>query len=189
MQKNLYFYKYFRPLAQWIRVQCATKLISFALRVLLTLVAVQATAATLRAQSGVVTRVVDGDTLWVITSASQPPLKLRIQGIDAPEICQPGGVQSRDALKSQILGKSVTVTSRAHDDYGRTVGTLHMQGQDMGRWMVLQGYAWVYSSRPKKAPYADEQRQAQSASRGVFSDAAAEEPRLFRKRHGSCPQH
>ena len=189
MHKNQYFYKYFRPLAQWIRAQHATKLISFALHVLLALVAVQATAATLRAQSGVVTRVVDGDTLWVITSASQPPLKLRIQGIDAPEICQPGGVQARDALKREVLGKSVTVTSRAHDDYGRTVGTLHMQGQDMGRWMVVQGHAWVYSSRPQKAPYADEQRQAQSARRGVFSDAAALEPRLFRKRHGSCPVH
>jgi len=186
MLKNQHFYKLKWPVNQWIRALTAIKLINIALRVLLAMAAVQASAATLQAQSGVVTRVLDGDTLWVSTSASQPPLKLRIQGIDAPEICQPGGVQARDALKRQVLGKSVTVTSRAHDDYGRTVGTLHMQGQDMGRWMVAQGYAWGYSNRPKKAPYADEQRQAQSARRGVFSDAAAEEPRLFRKRHGSC---
>ncbi len=189
MHNNQYFYKYFRLLYQWIRAQYAIKLIVILLRVLLASVAVQATAATLQAQSGVVTRVVDGDTLWVVTSASAQPLKVRIQGIDAPEICQPGGVQARDALKRLVLGKSVTVASRAQDDYGRTLGTLHMQGQDMGRWMVAQGHAWGSSNRLQKATYADEQRQAQSARRGVFSDAAAEQPGLFRKRHGSCPLH
>ena len=146
----------------------------------------QATAATRQAQSGVVTRVVDGDTLWVKTSASQQALKVRLQDIDAPEICQPGGVQARDALKRQVLGQRVTVTSGAHDSYGRTVGTLHLEGQDMGRWLVAQGHAWVYSYRHKKGPYADELRQAQLARRGVFSEPDAEEPRLFRQRHGGC---
>ena len=133
-----------------------------------------------------VTRVVDGDTVWVKTSASQPPLKVRIQGIDAPEVCQTGGMQAKAALKSRVLGQSVAVSSGAHDDYGRTVGTLYWQGQDVGRWMVASGHAWVYSFRNKKGPYADEFAQAQSARHGVFSDAAAEEPRLFRKRQGSC---
>jgi micrococcal nuclease len=183
MIKNHSFYLCFRPLAQWIRAQAAPELIAFVLLAMMTL---QASAATRQAQSGVVTRVVDGDTVWVQTSASQPPLKVRIQGIDAPEICQPGGVQARDALKRQVLGQSVTVTSGAHDDYGRTVGTVHRQGQDMGRWMVAQGHAWVYSYRHKKGAYAAEFQQAQTARRGVFSEGFAEEPRVFRKRHGSC---
>ena len=183
MFKNYYFYICNRSFAQWIHAQYAIKLIAYALLALITF---EAAAAVRQAQSGVVTRVVDGDTLWVKTSASQQPLKVRLQGIDAPEICQPGGLEARDALKRQVLGQSVTVTSGAHDDYGRTVGTLHMQGQDMGRWLVAQGHAWVYSYRHKKGPYADELRQAQLARRGVFSDVAAEEPRLFRKRHGSC---
>jgi len=183
MPKNSCFHLLCRLLDQWMRAQQATKLIAYAL---LTLMTFQAAAATRQAQSGVVTRVVDGDTLWVKTSASQRPLKVRLQGIDAPEICQPGGVQAREALKRQVLGQSVTVTSGAHDDYGRTVGTLHMQGQDLGRWLVAQGHAWVYSYRHKKGPYADELRQAQLARRGVFGDVLAEEPRVFRKRHGSC---
>ena len=183
MFKNHCFYIFNRSFSQWIQAQYAIKLIVY---VLLALITFEAAAATRQAQSGVVTRVVDGDTLWVKTSASQQPLKVRLQGIDSPEICQPGGLEARDALKRQVLGQSVTVTSGAHDDYGRTVGTLHMQGQDMGRWLVAQGHAWVYSYRHKKGPYADELRQAQLARRGVFSDVAAEEPRLFRKRHGSC---
>ena len=151
--KKYCFYLYFKPSAQWIRAQAAPKLIALTLLALITF---PAAAATRQTQSGVVTRVVDGDTLWVKTGASQPPLKVRLQGIDAPEICQPGGVQARDALQQRVLGQSVTVTSGAHDDYGRTIGTVHMQGQDMGRWLVAHGHAWVYSYRSKKALYADE---------------------------------
>lgn len=183
MIKKYYSYLNFKLLTQWMPAQVAPKLIALTLLALITF---PAAAATRRAQSGVVTRVVDGDTLWVRTGASQPPLKVRIQGIDAPEICQPGGVQARDALKQKVLGQSVTVTSGAHDDYGRTIGTVHIQGQDMGRWLVAHGHAWVYSNRSKKALYADEFSQAQDARRGVFSAGQAEEPRLFRKRHGNC---
>ena len=183
MTENHYLNFYFKPESQWIRVQLAPKLIAC---MLLVLMAVQACAATLQARSGVVTWVVDGDTLWVKTSARTQLLKVRLQGIDAPEICQPGGVQARDALNREVLGQNVTVSYGAHDTYGRTLGTLHLQGQDMGRWMVAQGHAWVYSYRHKKPLYADELRQAQSAGRGVFRDVAAEEPRAFRKRLGSC---
>ncbi len=183
MTQNHCFQACFRPLAQWIRAQAAIKLIAF---VWLAMVAAQALAASQRAQSGTVTRVVDGDTVWVQTAGSGKPLKVRLQGIDAPEICQAGGAQAQNALRRQVLGQHVTLTSRAHDDYGRTVGTLHFQGQDVSRWLVANGHAWVYSYRHKKAPYAEEFAQAQAARRGIFSDAQAEEPRVFRKRNGSC---
>lgn len=173
----------FWPLAQWMRAQDAPK---FIVLVLFALLVPQAVAAALQSQTGVVTRVIDGDTVWVKTSASQPPLKVRLQGIDAPEICQPGGVQARDALQSQVLGQRVTLTSRAHDGYGRTIAMLHLQSQDMSRWMVAQGHAWANSHRHGQGIYAAELRQAKSARRGVFSNTSAEDPRLFRKRHGSC---
>lgn len=171
------------PLAQWIQARAAPKVIAV---MLLGLACVQAPAATLRAQSGVVTYVVDGDTVWVQVGAHDKPLKVRLQGIDAPEICQAGGAQAQAALKSRLMGQTVTVTSSANDDYGRTVGTLRLQGEDMSRWMVANGHAWVYSYQHRKTPYTDDFNQAQAARRGVFSDAAAQEPRAFRKANGSC---
>ncbi len=152
---------------------------------MLVCVCLQTSAALLSVQAGVVMRVVDGDTVWVQTRASQPLLKVRIQGVDAPEICQRGGLQAQEALQNRVLGQGVTVTSGAQDGYGRTVGKLYWQGQDMGRWLVANGHAWVYSVHHKKGLYADEFAKAQAQRRGVFSQAA-EEPRLFRKRHGSC---
>ena len=182
MTENSHFQLPFNPQNQWIRAQAAIKFVAF---VVSACICLQVVAAPRTVQSGVVTRVVDGDTVWVQISPGQPPLKVRIQGIDAPEICQQGGTQAQEALKNRVLGQSVTVTSGARDDYGRTVGTLYWQGQDVGRWLVANGHAWVYSFRSKKGPYAVDFAQAQVARRGVFSQAA-EEPRVFRKRQGSC---
>ena len=40
-------------------------------------------------------RVVDGDSLWV-RPPGRAPLRLRLSGVDAPEVCQRHGPQARD---------------------------------------------------------------------------------------------
>lgn len=137
-------------------------------------------------QAGVVTRVVDGDTLWIQLAGRDKPLKVRLEGIDAPEICQPGGVKAQAALSKWVMGQSVAVTTRTHDDFGRAVGTVYLQGQDVARQMVANGHAWVYTFRSKKSAYSTEFAQAQIERRGVFGDVQAQEPRVFRKVHGVC---
>ena len=180
------FYLCFVPLADVNTAQAAIKIIAISFLVTAASAYAQTGASTRYSQTGVVTRVVDGDTVWVQTQGAGKPLKLRIDGIDAPEICQAGGAQAQLALKNRVMGQSVTVTSKAHDDYGRTVGQLHFQGQDVARWMVATGHAWVYSFRSKKSAYSIEFAQAQTARRGVFADAKAQEPRQFRKANGAC---
>ncbi|MES2509568.1 MAG: thermonuclease family protein [Pseudomonadota bacterium] len=133
---------------------------------------------------GVVTRVVDGDTLWV--RSDNVLLKVRVTGIDAPEICQSWGVESREALKRRALGQPVTVTYQRFDDYGRLLGRVDLGNEDLGRWMVSQGHAWSYAYRNYPGAYAAEQRSAMDLRLGLFAQAAPEVPRQFRKRHGSC---
>ncbi len=72
-----------------------------------------------------VTRVPDGDTLWVRPLAGGKYRKLRLDGVDAPEICQPGGTAARDALAARVLEQTVTVTERRRDDYGRALVRLN----------------------------------------------------------------
>ena len=189
------FYLSFRSLGQKIRGRYAIEFISFAcLAVALSGTSDLAQARTM-VRSGIVTRVVDGDTVWVkVATRAQGAeagevLKVRIVGIDAPEICQPGGPQALDALRSHVLGQTVTLSSpsaRSHDDYGRVLATLDKQGEDVGRWMVRRGQAWSYGYRRNPGPYAIEQAQAQATGAGLFAQAAAENPRSFRKRQGSC---
>jgi micrococcal nuclease len=140
---------------------------------------------------GVVTRVSDGDTVWVLPSAQagrpKPrPTKLRLVGLDAPEVCQAHGPQAAAALGSRVLGRAVTVRRRATDDYGRALGTLWLDGQDVGAALVREGHAWSVRYHGDPGPYAVEEGAARSARRGLFALAAPEPPREFRRRHGPC---
>ena len=134
-----------------------------------------------------VTRVFDGDTLWVQPLDGGRYRKLRLDGLDAPEICQSGGEASRDALAARVLRQVVTVRERSHDDYGRALVRLQHGGEDVGAFMVLQGQAWSYRWRHSEGPFAQEEARARAQKKGLFAADAPELPRDFRRRHGPCP--
>jgi micrococcal nuclease len=136
--------------------------------------------------TGVVTYVGDGDTLWVRLSSGGEPVKVRFQGMDAPEICQDWGPQATRALKARAVRKEVVLNTRARDDYGRILARVDMDGEDLGAWMVAQGHAWSYHYRRDPGPYATQERSARSEKRGLWAANAPTEPREFRKQHGSC---
>jgi micrococcal nuclease len=146
--------------------------------------ALQAGAA--QAWRGTVTRISDGDTLWLRPAHGGKPVKVRIDGIDAPEICQAGGRAARKALAAHVSGRRLDVFVRGQDDYGRTIAALELDGGDVAGWMVSQGHAWAYGFGRDDGPYAARQAAARAAERGLFADRMALEPRLFRRQHGPC---
>ena len=156
-----------------------------------------------RILTGVVTHVTDGDTLWVKTAASSEPRKVRVIGIDAPESCQAWGAVATAALTSRVKFKTVQLSTRAKDDYGRVLAVVTLDGSDVGQWMVTSGHAWSYhrtrgrvnasgqaSQSTYLGPYGAEETQARNARRGLWAVGAgsAVEPRIFRKQNGECPQ-
>jgi micrococcal nuclease len=144
-----------------------------------------AVSAQARVFQGVVTHVTDGDSIWVRGGGA--PVEVRLQGIDAPEICQAFGKEARDALAARVLRRQVAVNSRARDTYQRVLGRVSAGGQDLGLWMVSRGYAWSYRYRRDGGPYAAAEAQARQARLGLWSLSPQPlEPRVFRKRHGSC---
>ena len=136
--------------------------------------------------AGTTTAVSDGDTLWVRPDAGGPPRKLRIDGIDAPEMCQTGGQTSRDALSRSALNRRAQVTVRRYDDYGRGLARIVADQRDLGAHMVQTGHAWSYRWRNNPGPYAAEERLARQSRLGIFVSIQLESPRDFRKRHGPC---
>ena len=138
------------------------------------------------AWSGKVSRVTDGDTLWVRPLGGGESIKLRMDGIDAPEICQAGGRAARTALAGRVKGHTVSVTSRYHDTYGRSVAAVSIGDEDIAGWMVRQGHAWSYRYEGRSGAYLALQGEAQLARRGLFADPHALHPRFFRKKHGTC---
>lgn len=141
------------------------------------------------AMSGVVTRVSDGDTVWVKPddAPKRRPVKVRLVGIDAPERCQAWGAEATAALSARVLHQRVEVPTRGVDPHGRVLGGLRLaDGSDVAAWMVAQGHAWSSRYQRHPGPYAREQREAQQRRAGLFADAEAVEPWRFRKAHGPC---
>ena len=144
-----------------------------------------AAPATARSLQGDVSHVTDGDTLWLRPLDGGPAVAVRIQGIDAPEICQAFGVQARDALAASALNRRAQVSVVAQDTFRRSVGSVSIDGQDLGVWLVGNGYAWSARYRRRAGPYAAQEERARNGRRGLWATSAME-PREFRKRHGSC---
>jgi len=147
-----------------------------------------AVATSAAAFQGTVVRVIDGDTIRVAPDGTaSKPVIVRLQGIDAPERCQPGGEAARAALAARVLGRPVEVRVRARDGWRRAIGrVLAADGDDVNRWLVERGHAWSPGWHHRPGPYATEERAARAAKRGLFARDDAIEPWRFRRMHGSC---
>jgi len=79
--------------------------------------------------TGKVVGVSDGDTITVLDDQKRQH-KIRLEGIDAPESNQDFGSRAKQSLSDLVFGKTVTVTSRKKDKYGRTLGKVTLDGKD-----------------------------------------------------------
>jgi micrococcal nuclease len=66
---------------------------------------------------------IDGDTLRCGRE------RVRIQGIDAPELSEPGGKQARQRLQQRLKAGEIVIERRGRDKHGRTLGRLFVNGQ------------------------------------------------------------
>lgn len=83
----------------------------------------------------------DGDTLKLADGRT-----VRLQGIDAPEISQPYGVESRNLLVRLTRKKKIRIASHGKDRYGRTVGEIFVGKRSVNHSMVSSGAAWWFRS-------------------------------------------
>ena len=83
----------------------------------------------------VVGKVIDGDTLYVGS------VKIRLEGIAAPELDEPLGPEARDFLTAFALGKRARCDLTGERSFDREVAVCRIDGQDLGRVMVEAGLA------------------------------------------------
>ena len=90
--------------------------------------------------------VTDGDTLTARCGrpGAYRQIRVRIAAIDAPERSQPYGQRARQALSRLCYAEDAAIAERDTDRYGRMVADVSCRGQDAGRRMVADGWAWVY---------------------------------------------
>ena len=122
---------------------------------------------------GTVLDVHDGDTMTVAPMGDvRTPLKIRLYGIDAPELEQKGGPQSRDHLLALVQpGQDVEVIKMSTDKYGRTVA-LVATDRVLNADMLEAGQAWAYPAfcnAPFCKGWKKLEQDAKEARRGLWS--------------------
>ena len=122
--------------------------------------------------SGKVISVADGDTITVLRSqdGTKTPVKIRLSGIDTPEKKQDYGNKAKQALSAKVFGKTVTVTYKTKDRYGRTIGDIHLNGVWINLEMVSEGLAWHYKHYSKDKRLADAEAAARKMHYGLWAD-------------------
>lgn len=136
--------------------------------------------------TGKVIRVTDGDTITVLTSSGKE--KIRFAQIDAPETShfgsptQPYGKEAGAYLRQLVSNQTVRVEVETVDQYGRNVGTVFVDGLNVNREMVKNGFAWVYRQYAHDAELLDLEKSARTRQIGLWSLDNPIYPPDFRKK-------
>jgi endonuclease YncB( thermonuclease family) len=129
---------------------------------------------------GFVTQVYDGDTATVVTCDGIIH-KIRLAKIDAPELKQAYGKESKWCLSEKIANKRVTVHVFNKDLYQREVGELFLDEKSINTQLVQEGCAWVYEAYNKDMSLIDTQARAKVLKKGLWSDSQPIAPWEYRK--------
>lgn len=136
--------------------------------------------ATIEEFSGKVVALSDGDTITVLKDRKQ--IKVRLEGIDAPEKSQAFGNKSKEALADLIGRKEVAIHATGTDKYGRTLARVIFDGQDVSEIMVGRGMAWHYKEYSDDETLAELEDRAKASKLGLWAETNALPPWEFRKR-------
>jgi len=100
--------------------------------------------------SATVVKVHDGDTIRLKANFRDFDFPLRLLNINAPEMNESGGQESKMWLSDQILNEEVNILIDRNNrvgKYGRLLGEVVYKGQNLNDAIVVAGYATPFSRR------------------------------------------
>lgn len=131
--------------------------------------------------TGRVVGVHDGDSITLLTDSRQQ-IKVRLDGIDAPELRQAFGQKSKVTLSGLVMSRQVTIEDKGEDRYKRTLAVVKVNDLNVNLEMVRLGYAWHYLKYSKNQGLAAAEREAREAKRGLWADDSPVPPWDWRRR-------
>lgn len=120
-----------------------------------------------------VVRVADGDTIEARLPGEPRPIRIRLEGIDAPEQGEPFAAEALRQLRALVFDRAVHIVGRDVDRYNRLVARVVTEEGDAGAALVRAGLAChAYAD---DETLAREERRAREAGAGFWG--AAVKPR------------
>ncbi|MEC9206313.1 MAG: thermonuclease family protein [Pseudomonadota bacterium] len=133
---------------------------------------------------GKVIKVIDGDTILVLSDEGSKN-KIRLLYIDAPEIKQRYGIDSKKFLKNIVLDKTIIINSEKTDRYNRQLAEIYLYFDNKSIFvnakMIKSGNAWVYKHDRNNNYLLNLENHARSNKLGLWSDSNPLEPWVYRK--------
>jgi len=137
------------------------------LLVVVGLITLQVQASLTHQLTGLVIYVGDGDSITLLDEQQQRH-RIRLAEIDAPELGQAYGQASRRALKNLISQQQVRIHLLDTDQYGRIVGIVYFNDQDVSAYMLAQGMAWAYPRFLRRHELQQIEQEARKYRRGLW---------------------
>lgn len=129
--------------------------------------------------------VIDGDTIDVLVGRVKT--RIRIEGIDCPELAQPFGRAAKQFSSDTVFARRVEVVSQSTDRYGRLIARVQVGGEDLGLALLKAGLAWQYTTYSQDPVYGAAEGAARAARRGLWADKDPMPPWVER-RHQATPK-
>jgi len=132
---------------------------------------------------GIVSKVVDGDTVYV--SVMTNTLKVRLADIDAPEKKQQYGQEAKIFVKNLSLNKEVVIHLKGIDRYGRTIGTVVVvtNGANLNQELLKNGWAYWYKQYSTNVNLGILEGQARSNKMGIWASTNNNPPWEWRRKN------
>lgn len=110
---------------------------------------------------------------------------IRLKGVDAPEIEQRYGEESKVKLIDLVKDHPLVIHVYGRDQYGRALGDVHRNGIFIQEALLKDGSVWHYKQYDKRQDFAQWERDAKAARRGLWADDDPEKPWDYRRKHNN----
>lgn len=169
-----------------ITLRLGIKPVTLAAWLILLCVAQVSTASEGNNWVGRVVGISDGDTITVLKEGRGQ--KIRLYGIDTPELGQAFGKKAKRFTSDQVFNHQVKVVSLDRDRYGRIIALVYPIGksESLNEKIIKTGYGWIYVKYCKAdfcAGWYDFEKEAKEDKLGLWIDSNSIAPWIFREKN------
>ena len=139
----------------------------------------------LNSTSGKVIAIIDGDTYDILLDGNKT-VRIRMEGIDAPEKGMPFYRVAKKYLGELCFEKNVRLELHGTDSRGRTIAFTYLDdGTELSHEMIKAGLAWHFTKYNKDGDLANLEVQARDSKIGLWTDKSPMQPWVNRRLHSN----
>lgn len=127
--------------------------------------------------------IIDGDTYDALIQGNKT-IRIRMEGIDAPEKGMPFYRKSKSYLSSLCLGKKVKIKVMGVDNHKRILAYSYLEdNRELGQEMIKAGFAWHFKKYNSDVGLSDLEVTARTQRKGLWIDENPMSPWENRRLH------